>query len=286
MAFKKESIEALRLIFDGEVELEVNRAQVGVEGVDGVKHIIFVGSGKGGVGKSTVSVNLAIALEKLGFSVGLMDADIYGPSIPTMMGKFESPEVLPGEQLLPLQRHGVSFISAGSLIPPGKALDWRGQLVSGTLVQFIKQTCWGELDFLIVDLPPGTGDAQLTLASKLRTAGVVLVTTPQEVALGDVRRALDLFHKQEVPVLGIVENMAWHLCESCGHQNHPFVTSQEATLDIEVLARLPLLREISQGADNGVPVILENPESEASIAFIAMARRLVEITEAFQVKVA
>ncbi|MBF0371350.1 MAG: Mrp/NBP35 family ATP-binding protein [Magnetococcales bacterium] len=285
-AFEKEARQALALVFDGEIDLEVSRAQVGVEGVDGVKKILFVGSGKGGVGKSTVAVNLATALGQMGFSVGLMDADIYGPSVPTMMGNSERPEVLPGEQLMPLTRHGIRFISAGSLIPPGKALDWRGQLVSGTLVQFIKQTCWGALDFLIVDLPPGTGDAQLTLASRLKTDGVILVATPQEVAWSDVRRAQDLFRKQEAPVLGLVENMAWQPCESCGHHNHPFVNAAKPLPEIAVLARLPLLREVSEGGDGGVPVVLGQPESAAATEFMMMARKVAEMTRAFQPRAA
>ncbi|MEO5366634.1 MAG: Mrp/NBP35 family ATP-binding protein [Magnetococcus sp. WYHC-3] len=263
-------LEALNL---GTVDLEVARAQVGVEGVEGVGRILLVASGKGGVGKSTVAVNLACALVRMGQRVGLMDADVYGPSLPVLLGCDARPEVLPGEQLLPLERHGLRFISAGSLIPPGKALDWRGSLVSGTLVQFIRQTAWGALDTLVVDMPPGTGDAQLTIASRLKAHGVVLVTTPQEVAWSDVRRALDLFQRQQVPVLGLVENMAWMPCEACGHHNHPFVTTAvPPPAGVACLARLPLERAVSQGADGGVPLVVGQPESAGAQRFMDLAR--------------
>lgn len=285
-SFKKEAMAALALVFSGKIDLRVSRAQVGAEGVDGVQKIIMVASGKGGVGKSTVAVNLAAALSQLGFAVGLMDADIYGPSIAIMLGTTERPEVLPEERLMPVKRHGICFISAGSLTPPGKALDWRGQLVSGTLVQFVKQTCWGALDFLIVDMPPGTGDAQLTLASKLRTNGVILVTTPQEVVWGDVRRAMDLFQKQEVPLLGLVENMAYQFCEACGHHNHPFVDTHESDTHgplshgVPILARLPLAKNISIHGDDGVPIVFGEPESEATIQFMMMAKTVASLTQA------
>ncbi|ABK42903.1 protein of unknown function DUF59 [Magnetococcus marinus MC-1] len=279
IAFEEQARQAIQAIHTGSLELIVAQAQVGTEGIQGVKRIILVASGKGGVGKSTVAVNLAVGLNLLGHKVGLMDADIYGPSVPTMLGCHDKPQVLPHEYLLPLQRHGIRFISTGSLVDPGKALDWRGPLVSGTLLQFITKTCWGELDYLIIDMPPGTGDAQLTIASKLKTHGVVLVTTPQEVAWGDVRRAIELFQKQQAPILGIVENMNHQVCTACGHQSHPLIHSQlPLPPGIVSLAQLPLAHEISQAGDAGVPLLLQESSSPAKAALLALAQRVAQCT--------
>ncbi|MGN7610980.1 Mrp/NBP35 family ATP-binding protein [Magnetococcales bacterium HHB-1] len=277
-AFRQMVLEGLKVLHpNGEVELTIKRVMVGIEGIDGVKHVIMVASGKGGVGKSTVAVNMAAALAQQGFKVGLMDADIYGPSIPHMLGEHGQPEVAGEEQLLPLKKHGLQFISAGSLIEQGKALDWRGPLVSGMIVQFIRQTIWGEQDFLIIDMPPGTGDIHLTTASKLQVNGVVMVAMPQDVVWGDVRRSIDLLQKQKIPLLGVVENMSYTRCEKCGHHTHPFVQgSQTEKAHIPLLAKLPLAQEISQSSDDGTPLVLQQKDSELAKAYHQLAQAVVQ----------
>jgi ATP-binding protein involved in chromosome partitioning len=262
-----------------QIELSIGRVNIATEGVRGVRHVVLVGSGKGGVGKSSVAVNLAAALQLQGHRVGIMDADIYGPSLPTMLGVTARPQVLPGEYLLPVEAHGLATLSLGYLIGRRDAVDWRGNLASGTLLQFIQKTFWGDLDFLIIDLPPGTGDIQLTLAHKVKSDGVLLVTTPQEVALGDVRRALSLFQSREIPVLGTVENMSFQICEECGHRSTPFPASDQPLDDedgtpIEVLARIPLAQELCVSADRGRPLVLEPGDGEVKQAFLELAKKL------------
>ena len=261
------------------IEMKIGRVTVATEGVSGVRHIILVGSGKGGVGKSSVAVNLAAALKVQGHRVGIMDADIYGPSLPTMLGVTTRPQVLPDEYLLPVEAHGLATQSVGYLIGDRDALAWRGNLASGTLLQFIQKTFWGDLDFLIIDLPPGTGDIQLTLAHKIKSDGVLVVTTPQEVALGDVRRALSLFQSREIPVLGTVENMSFQICEECGHKSTPFPASNkpldnEDGSPIEVLARIPLARELCVSSDRGCPLVLEPGDGDIKRTFHELAKNV------------
>jgi ATP-binding protein involved in chromosome partitioning len=246
-----------------DIELIIGKAGVSVEGIDGIKHIIMVASGKGGVGKSTVSVNLALGLEQLGLKVGLLDADIYGPSIPIMLDCYEHPSVLQDENIKPIEVKNLKFISIGSLVERDKAIDWRGQLASATIYQFLKKTVWGKLDVLVIDMPPGTGDIHLTLASKVKPDGVVLVATPGEVVLGDVKRSLDLIQKEGIKVLGLVENMSYMVCEECGHHNHPFTKKQENELldGIETLVKIPLSKDIADASNDGVPIILRDNES-------------------------
>jgi ATP-binding protein involved in chromosome partitioning len=253
--------EALSVFRPDELHLRIRRVDVTTEGTSGVRRVLLVGSGKGGVGKSSVAVNLAAALQSLGHQVGLMDADVHGPSIPTMLGHPGRPEALPENYLMPVTAYGMKTMSIGYIMGETQAIDWRGTLASGTLLQFIQRTFWGELDYLVVDLPPGTGDIQLTLAERLESDGVVVVSTPQEVVLGDVRRSVSLFNKKKIPVLGIVENMGFVLCESCGHHNMPFSRSERSVDDdplvgIDKLTSIPLAREISDAADAGRPIAL------------------------------
>ena len=283
-AFRATVDEALSFLRPDEVNLRIRRVDVSTEGTSGVQHVILVGSGKGGVGKSSVAVNLAAALSALGHKVGLMDADVHGPSIPIMLGQPGRPEALPENYLMPVEAYGMKTMSVGYIIDETKAIDWRGTLASGTLLQFIQKTLWGELDYLVVDLPPGTGDIQLTLAERLESDGVVVVSTPQEVVLGDVRRSVALFDKKEIPVLGIVENMGFVVCESCGHHNMPFSRSQRTVEKdplegIQKLTSIPLAREISDAADSGKPIALCDGESQYKDIFHQLARDVVVRTD-------
>ena len=263
------------------IRIVLRRMDVDIEGTSGVKRIILVGSGKGGVGKSTVAVGVADGLKHLGYSVGMMDADIYGPSLPMMLGVQERPEVLPDEYLMPIEAHGMKTMSIGYLMDKNKPIDWRGTLASGTLLQFIKRTFWGTLDYLVVDMPPGTGDVQLTLAQRLEADGVVVVSTPQEVVLGDVRRSVAMFEKHQIPVAGIVENMTMFACTKCGHLNEPFVRSTSSKDEddpmsrYETLTSIPLDRRLSEASDQGVPVVTFDKECHASRVFLDLARDVV-----------
>ncbi|MBY6152153.1 Mrp/NBP35 family ATP-binding protein [Vannielia litorea] len=252
--------------------------QAGPQAVPGVKRIIAVGSGKGGVGKSTVSANLAVALARQGRKVGLLDADIYGPSQPRMMGNAKRPASPDGEKILPLTAHGVTFMSIGLMLEEGQAVIWRGPMLMGALQQMMTQVEWGELDVLIVDLPPGTGDVQLTLCQRYPITGAVVVSTPQDVALIDARKAIDMFGKLKTPVLGLIENMTTYICPNCGHEAHLFghggVAAEAKSLGVPLLAQLPLELETRLGGDSGVPVAAG--EGAAAEAYAALARGLVE----------
>lgn len=273
--FRQQCLEVLQP-FGFPVELQIANVHIATRGISGVKEVILVGSGKGGVGKSTIAVNLAKAIANMGKKVGLMDADIYGPSIPMMLGINQQPEVLPDEYLLPVEAHNLQVMSIGLLVPPGKAIAWRGQLASGTIVQFIEKTFWNELDYLVIDLPPGTGDIQLTIAHKIRVKGIVIVATPQHVVLGDVHRALDLYREREIPVLSIVENMSGLICENCGHVNQPFGTLQaEFTSEVPHYMTLPLDTDISRTSDAGIPISVENSEHPISQSFQELATHIV-----------
>ena len=245
----------------------------------GVKNIIAVAAGKGGVGKSTVSTNLAAALSRLGAKVGILDADVYGPSIPQMMGEPEQPAgVQTTNKIVPAQHHGLSVISVGFFVERGGAVIWRGPMVHKLLQQFIEDVEWGELDYLVVDLPPGTGDAQLSLSQLLPITGAVMVTTPQEVSVIDVEKALAMWQRVEVPVLGLVENMSGYVCPSCGHHEEIFLRGGGRKLaersNLTFLGEIPLQPAVSRGGDAGTPIVLADPGSKVAEIFLGIARAI------------
>jgi ATP-binding protein involved in chromosome partitioning len=240
-----------------------------------VKAIVAVASGKGGVGKSTVAVNLAVSLARQGLAVGLLDADIYGPSLPRLLGLARKPEVR-GEKMIPLEAWGVKCMSIGFLVEEETPMIWRGPMVMGALEQMMGQVEWGALDVLVVDMPPGTGDAQLTMAQRVTLAGAVIVSTPQDIALIDARRGVRMFERVNVPVLGIVENMSYFCCPNCGHRaeifGHGGAKAEAARLGTDFLGEVPLLLDIRTSSDAGTPVAAAAPESPAAQAFAAVAR--------------
>ncbi len=239
--------------------------------------MIAVASGKGGVGKSTVAVNLAVALAQMGLRVGLLDADIYGPSLPRMLGLARKPEVR-GERMLPLPAWGLKAMSIGFLVDEATAMIWRGPMVMSALEQMMSQVEWGPLDIMVVDMPPGTGDAQLTMAQRVALAGAVIVSTPQDVALADARRGVKMFEQTRVPVLGLVENMSFFCCPNCGHRaeifGHGGARAEAHRLGIDFLGEVPLLLDIRSSGDAGEPIAAAAPESEAGRAFTALAQRV------------
>jgi ATP-binding protein involved in chromosome partitioning len=242
----------------------------------GVKNIILVGAGKGGVGKSTVAINLAVGLSQMGAKVGILDADIYGPSIPILSGITEKPVSSDGQRLDPLTAHGIKVMSIGFLIEPDQALVWRGPMVTGALLQLLRDVNWGELDYLVLDLPPGTGDIPLTLAQNTRAAGVVLVSTPQDVALADVVRAKLMFDKVSIPILGLVENMSSFVCPHCRQETAIFDKGGAALaaekMGVRFLGAVPIDLAIREGGDRGLPVVAGQPDSPQAQAFLAVAR--------------
>ena len=253
-------------------------AQKGVAHIKGVKNIIAVASGKGGVGKSTTSVNLALALAAEGATVGILDADIYGPSQPRMLGVSDTkPESPDGQKMEPVMSHGVQSMSIGYLIDEDTPMIWRGPMVTQALEQLLNDTIWREVDYLVIDLPPGTGDTQLTLAQKVPVSGAVIVTTPQDIALLDARKAYKMFEKVEVPVLGVIENMSIHICSKCGHEEHIFGEGggQRMAEDYnsQFLGALPLDIQIRTEADHGKPTVISDPDSRISEIYRDIARR-------------
>jgi len=244
----------------------------------GVRNAIAVASGKGGVGKSTTAVNLAVALRQMGATVGLMDADVYGPNIPLMMGINQRPRSLDGKSILPLESFGVKLMSMGFLIPDGTALIWRGPMIHTAIRQFLTDVKWGNLDYLIIDLPPGTGDASLSLAQSLPMTGAVIVTTPQPVALSDVVRSIEMFKQLEVPVLGVIENMSYFIAPDTGHRYEIFGNgggeSMARQLGVPFLGAIPIDQRIREGGDNGRPIVYTQPDSPAGQAFKQIAQNL------------
>ena len=245
--------------------------------IPGVRHVIAVSSGKGGVGKSTVAVNLAAALHQLGGRVGLMDADVYGPNIPMMMGVTQPPEQQEGK-IKPAESHGVKLISMGFFVPEDTAVVWRGPMIHTAIQQFFRDVVWGELDYLLIDLPPGTGDAQLTISQLVPLTGAITVTTPQEVSLHDVRKGMMMFQKVNVPLLGIIENMSYYVCAHCGTREEIFSHGggQRAAekLGIPFLGNIPIDPAIRAGGDSGMPLVVSNPDSPQSKAFKSIAEKI------------
>ena len=288
---RKMVIDALKAAGAGNVSANISQkivshsVQKGVKLIPGVKNIIAVASGKGGVGKSTTAVNLALALSAEGARVGLLDADIYGPSQPQMLGIADSqPESADGKKLEPLEAHGIQAMSIGFLIDPETPMVWRGPMVTQALNQLLGDTNWKEVDYLVIDLPPGTGDIQLTLAQQVPVTGSVIVTTPQDIALLDARKGLKMFEKVGIPILGIVENMSIHICSNCGHEEHIFGSGGGEKMctdyETELLGSLPLDRNIREQVDSGKPTVVADPDGRIAEIYKGIARRLgVKIAE-------
>ena len=277
-------IDALKKAGAGNVSANVqmkivaHAVQRGLKVMPNVKNIVAVSSGKGGVGKSTVAVNLALALAAEGARVGMLDADIYGPSQPTMLGLSGKPDTVDGRMLEPMVGHGIQAISIGLLIDPDQPMVWRGPMVTQALQQLLMQTNWQDIDYLVVDMPPGTGDIQLTLSQQVPVTGAIVVTTPQDIALLDAKKGLKMFEKVGVPILGIVENMAVHVCSNCGHAEHIFgeggAGRMSAEYGVEVLGSLPLDIRIREQADSGRPTVVAEPDSAVATTYKAIARKV------------
>ena len=246
-----------------------------------VRHFIAVASGKGGVGKSTTAANLAVALKLEGLRVGMLDADVYGPSQPRMLGVSGRPASAGGDMVSPLENYGVKLMSMGLLVPDDTAMIWRGPMVQSALTQMLDNVAWGELDVIIVDLPPGTGDIQISLAQQVNLTGAVIVSTPQDIALLDVVKALTMFEKAEVPILGMIQNMAMWKCPDCGREDHIFgeggVATEAGRRGVEMLGEVPLSLSVRAGGDGGTPVVVAEPRSEQAKTFRAIARRLIDV---------
>ncbi|ODN41744.1 iron-sulfur cluster carrier protein ApbC [Piscirickettsia litoralis] len=264
------------LVVNLDQRVQTHRIQQNLKRVKGIKNIIAIASGKGGVGKSTTALNLALALQKEGARVGILDADIYGPSQPHMLGANTHPESKDKKSIEPVERFGLQTMSIGYLLED-QAVIWRAPMATGALLQLLQDTRWKDLDYLLLDLPPGTGDIQLTMSQKIPVSGAIMVTTPQDIALIDVRRGVHMFNKVNVPVLGIIENMSTHICSQCGHEEAIFGTGGGQHLadefEGELLGQLPLDIRIRQGADHGQPIVLEGSASEISEAYRDIARR-------------
>ena len=260
------------------VKITSHAVQRGVQVLPNVKNIVAVASGKGGVGKSTTAVNLALALAAEGARVGVLDADIYGPSIPMMMGITGKPESADGKTMEPMENYGVQVMSIGFLVAQDEAMIWRGPMATQALEQLLRQTNWQDLDYLIVDMPPGTGDIQLTLSQRVPMTGAVIVTTPQDIALLDAKKGIKMFQKVGVPILGIVENMAVHVCTQCGHVEHIFGAdggkSMAAEYGMDYLGALPLSMQIRVQADSGEPTVVSDPDGEVAGIYKAVARQV------------
>ena len=277
----KQQVSALDGVSDVQVDITfkivAHSVQKALKPIDNIKNIIAVASGKGGVGKSTTAVNLALALAEEGARVGVLDADIYGPSQPRMLGIDGKPDSKDGKTLEPMEGYGLQAMSIGFLIDEETPMIWRGPMVTQALEQLLNDTNWSDLDYLVVDLPPGTGDTQLTLAQKVPVSGAVIVTTPQDIALLDARKGLKMFEKVEVPVLGIVENMSIHICSNCGHEEHIFGqgggSSMANQYHVDLLGALPLDIRIREETDGGKPTVVAEPEARISQIYREIARK-------------
>ena len=254
------------------------RGGFGRQAVPGIRNIVAVGAGKGGVGKSTTAVNLAVALRATGARVGLMDTDVYGPNIPQMLGIHEPPEVSEDKKMIPPEAHGIKVISMGMLVPPDQPVIWRGPMLHGAVQQFMRDVVWGELDYLVVDLPPGTGDVSLSMAQSVPVAGAVVVTTPQSVSVSDVRKAVGMFRQLNIPVLGVMENMSYFVCGHCQERTEIFGHGGGAAMakdmGIPFLGEVPIDTRVRSGGDEGRPIVAEAPDSPAARAFIEVAGKV------------
>jgi ATP-binding protein involved in chromosome partitioning len=289
---RREVNETVSRVADGApVEIEViapeqpqRRATSGPTDIPGVKHVVAVASGKGGVGKSTVAANLALALSAQGHRVGLLDCDVYGPSIALMFGLKERPKSTEDKRIIPAEKFGIRVISFGSFLEDHTPVIWRGPMINKLLTQFLREVEWGELDYLLLDLPPGTGDAQLTITQQIALAGGVIVTTPQDVALLDVKRGVTMFEQVHAPVLGVVENMSFHTCSGCGERyelfGHGGGERVANEFGVPFLGSLPLVRDIGEAADAGTPIVAAQAEHPQSQAFLDIARKVVAAAEA------
>ncbi|OGI20693.1 MAG: hypothetical protein A3B68_09135 [Candidatus Melainabacteria bacterium RIFCSPHIGHO2_02_FULL_34_12] len=271
VGFKPENI---KINMTGEVR---KHGAQGKEALKGINQIIAISSGKGGVGKTTVSVNVAIALSQMGAKVGLLDADITGPNVPIMMGSQEPPKV-ENAKIIPKENYGIKYISMGVLVPPDQPVVWRGPMLDGVIKQFLRDVIWGELDYLLVDLPPGTGDAQLTICQAVPLAGGVIVTTPQDVALLDSRKSVNMFKQMKVPILGVVENMSYFICPKCDERTEIFSygggEKAAKNLNVPFLGRIPIELKVREGGDSGKPICAVNPEHEISKTFKEVAGKI------------
>jgi len=273
---KESGFNAISVAIDWKVQQ--HKVQQGVKALDNIKNIIAVASGKGGVGKSTTSVNLALALAAEGATVGILDADIYGPSQPRMLGTTQRPESEDGKSIEPIESYGLQSMSMGFLVDEEEPMIWRGPMVTQALEQMLNDTNWRNLDYLVIDLPPGTGDIQLTLSQKVPVSGSVIVTTPQDISLLDARKALKMFEKVNVPVMGVIENMSTHVCSECGHEEHIFGAGggdkMAKQYGIDLLGSLPLDIKIREDADTGHPTVVADPDGSISMAYRGIARRV------------
>jgi ATP-binding protein involved in chromosome partitioning len=254
------------------------RGGFGRQAIEGIRNIIAVGAGKGGVGKSTTSVNLAVALQRTGARVGLMDADVYGPNIPQMLGIVDPPEVSDDKKMIPPEAFGIKVISMGMLVPPDQAIIWRGPMLHGAVQQFMRDVQWGELDYLVVDLPPGTGDVSLSLSQSVPVAGAVVVTTPQGVSVSDVRKAVGMFRQLNIPILGVVENMSYFVCGHCNERTDIFGTGGGSRMAEEMklpfLGEVPIDTRVRSGGDEGKPIVSAAPDAPAAKAFATVAGKV------------
>jgi len=276
-------VPAVKVEVEQHAPTQARTAAAGRREIDGVKHIVAVASGKGGVGKSTVAVNLALALHALGWRIGLMDADVYGPSVAMMVGAEGKIDLTAERKIVPLERYGIRYVSMAFFLKDEQAVIWRGPMVTKLETEFLFNVEWGELDCLILDLPPGTGDAQLTITQRVKLDGGVIVTTPQEIALIDVRRGVQMFSEVSVPVLGVVENMSYYICGKCNHRHEIFSHGGGArlaeSLEVPFLGELPITRELREGGDHAMPLVATNPSHPVTAAFKSVAAKIIEELE-------